>query len=121
MDPAVLVLGSVWFRVGGVLGALAVAFGAYGAHGVQLRTDLSEHDKKIYETANKYHLLHSLALLAVPLAAHSCLSGAIFLLGILLFSGTCYVHVLTGNKGITRFTPVGGIILMIGWLSLAYK
>ncbi|CAG2108923.1 unnamed protein product [Medioppia subpectinata] len=121
MDPNVAVIvGSVWVRLAGVYGALAVALGAYGAHVIANKKDMSAHTKDVYERANKYHILHALALLAVPLTAHPCLSGTIITIGMTLFCGTCYIHVFTGSKSIIRLTPVGGITLMIGWLTMAY-
>ncbi|XP_028654279.1 transmembrane protein 256 isoform X1 [Erpetoichthys calabaricus] len=59
-------MASLFFRrVAGISGALAVIAGAYGAHGFR-RSDRDEYLKELYETANKYHFLHSLALLGVP-------------------------------------------------------
>ncbi|XP_054163471.1 transmembrane protein 256 homolog [Oppia nitens] len=123
MDTAILypLVGSIWVRLAGVFGALAVGLGAYGAHVVHGDKDLSPHVKTIYDTGNRYHLIHSLVLLAIPLVAHPCLSGTLITIGMSLFSGACYLHVFTGNKDVTRFAPIGGITLMIGWLSMAYS
>ncbi|XP_065514014.1 transmembrane protein 256 homolog isoform X2 [Caloenas nicobarica] len=54
-----------WARVGALSGAAAVGAAAFGAHGLR-RSDRDEYQKELYETANRFHLLHSLALLAVP-------------------------------------------------------
>lgn len=116
----IVIAGNFFVRLAAVSGALAVALGAYGAHVVQESDKYTARQKDVWERANKYHILHSLALLAVPLTAHPCLSGSLIFAGMSVFCGTCYVHVLTGNKGVIRFTPMGGITLIIAWLSMAY-
>ncbi|XP_054163588.1 transmembrane protein 256 homolog [Oppia nitens] len=122
MDNQILYpsIGSIWVQLAGIYGSLAVAMGAYGAHKVQHNNQLSDHSKVVYERANKYHLIHSLVLLAIPLVGHPWLSGLLITVGMTLFSGTCYINVFTGNKQITRLTPVGGVTLIIGWLTMAY-
>ncbi|CAG2182517.1 unnamed protein product, partial [Oppiella nova] len=115
------IIGCLWVRLAGVSGALAVALGAYGAHVVAESKTLSPKLKDVFERANKYHLLHSLALLAVPLTAHPSLSGSLLFIGMTVFCGTCYAHVFSGgNKAVIRFTPMGGLTLIMGWLSMAY-
>jgi len=104
----------------GIFGAIAVGLGAYGAHVIHNNKDISDRTKEVYERANKYHLLHSLALLAVPLTAHPCVVGSLLVVGMTVFCGTCYIHVFTGNKSIIRLTPFGGITLIVAWLSMAY-
>lgn len=114
-------MGTVWVRLAGLYGALAVGLGAYGAHVIQDNKEMSPRTKDVYERANKYHLLHSIVLLAVPLTAHPCLCGTLILIGMTVFCGTCYIHVFTGSKTIIRLTPFGGMTLIIGWLSMVYK
>ena len=80
-----------WFALGAVLAALAVAAGAFGAHGLENR--LSSDDLDTYQTAARYHMYHALALLAVGYAAQRfggglvSAAGWLFIAGILLFSG----------------------------------
>jgi uncharacterized membrane protein YgdD (TMEM256/DUF423 family) len=117
--------GIAWLRVGAVLGFLAVAIGAFGAHG------LKEHLDRIgrsatFETAVQYHFYHALALLAVgllvgPHRAETAgqIAGWSFLVGVLMFSGSLYVLSLTGNTKLGMITPFGGLAFLAGWLALA--
>ncbi|XP_039602864.1 transmembrane protein 256 isoform X2 [Polypterus senegalus] len=105
-------------RVAGISGALAVTAGAYGAHGFR-RSDRDEYLKELYETANKYHFLHSLALLGVPHCRKPLLAGTILCTGMVMFSGVFYYHALTGDPTFSKAAPVGGTLLIAGWLALA--
>lgn len=104
-------------RIAGVSGALAIGLGAYGAHSLAGQ-EKSEERIKAFEVANRYHLVHSVALLALPLARRPGLSGALMVGGISVFCGTCYYHALTGDKQFRQFTPYGGVLLILAWLSL---
>jgi len=106
---------SGWIRLAGLSGAIAVGMGAYGAHGLK---NVSPEQKLVFETANRYHFIHSLALLAVPMTNRPELVGTLLLLGIAVFSGTCYTHGITGNEQIIRFTPYGGMALIFAWLAM---
>jgi len=110
--------GSSFVRLAGIFGVSAVALGAYGAHALYPK-ESREELKKIYETANRYHFLHSLALLGVPLCRWPKTSGSFLVLGMLLFCGTCYYHALTGRSELRWLTPVGGTFLIFGWLAMA--
>nr|CAD7401908.1 unnamed protein product [Timema poppensis] len=144
MSPALTNLvhsGTLFIRLAGVSGAAAVILGAYGAHGRLINpegnkynkhhktnSDLalaavypkegSEERKKIYDMANRYHFLHTLALLGVPLCRLPILSGSLLVAGMVLFCGTCYYHALSGNTQLRRLTPVGGTLLIFGWLAM---
>ncbi len=105
-------------------GALAVAFGAFGAHALKHRLD--DYARGVYETAVQYHFYHSLALLAVGLlAVHHPddpllrSSGWLFLLGLLVFSGSLYLLSLTGVRWLGAITPLGGLAFITGWACLA--
>ncbi len=110
--------------LGALLACLAVGAGAFGAHGLRgrLPTDLLE----TFETAARYHMYHALALLAVAWVAARWPSGAataagwLFLLGIVLFSGSLYVLSLTGTRWLGAITPLGGAAFLAGWLALAW-
>lgn len=116
---------NVWFRIGAMLGFLAVGAGAFGAHGLdgrlkQLGTEAT------FQTAAEYHLTHALALAAVGLAVGawgpsraSTVAGWSFVLGTLLFSGSLYVLALTGVRWLGAITPFGGLALLAGWIALA--
>jgi len=100
------------------VGALAVAFGAFGAHGLK-----GSEDKVLewWDTAAKYHLAHALALCAV--AAHPGqprVAGILFIVGIVLFSGSLYTMALTGITKLGMVTPIGGLCLIGGWLALGF-
>ncbi len=110
----------VWLFVGGLNGLLAVAAGAYGWH--RLGGDT------MFAMASSYQMYHALALLAVAWLASKRagreavpvhLAGAAFILGIILFSGTLYAFALTGRVVLAGAAPVGGLLLMIGWLTIA--
>jgi len=104
-------------RLAGLSGASAVALGAYGAH-VFYRRDYPEELKQVYETANRYHFLHTLALLGVPLCRRPKIAGPMLAVGTLIFSGTCYYYALTGSKNVRQYTPYGGMLLIAGWLAM---
>jgi len=109
-------VGSPFLRFAGVSGALAVAMGAYGAHA--FAADKPEL-KRVYDTANFHHFVHTLALLAVPLCRRPVLTGSLMITGTTVFCGTIYYHALTEEKIFRKYTPYGGIILMLAWLSMA--
>lgn len=108
--------GALWWKVGAVSGAAAVALGAFGAHGLQKRVN----DPKLlatWSTAASYHLVHSVALL-VASSQRSRVPGALFAAGIGLFSGSLYLLVLTGERRLGAVTPLGGLCFIGGWLAL---
>lgn len=110
--------------IGAVLGALAVLIGAFAAHA--LKHTLSPASLAVLQTAVQYQFVHALALLLVVALAHYRRSRALFFaagfftLGTLLFSGSLYLLILTPLKP-GLITPVGGSLLVMGWLSLAYS
>lgn len=108
--------GSLFVKIAGLSGVSAVAMGAYGAHTFKAEEDADK--KKVYDTANFYHFLHTLALLAVPLTKRPAMSGTLIITGTTIFCGTIYYHALTDEKHLRRYTPYGGIVLMLGWLSM---
>ncbi|XP_046667866.1 transmembrane protein 256 homolog isoform X1 [Homalodisca vitripennis] len=110
--------GGYYVKLAGILGASAVALGAYGAHSTFPKDDKIEL-KEVFERANKYHFIHSLAMLGVPLCRYPKTSGTFFMLGIAMFSGTCYYLALTGDRSFNKITPIGGICFILGWLALA--
>jgi len=108
--------GSLFVRIAGLSGVSAVAMGAYGAHTFKAEEDADR--KKVYDTANFYHFIHTLALLAVPLTKRPIMSGTLIFTGTTVFCGTIYYHALTNEKQLRKYTPYGGIILMLGWLAM---
>ena len=109
--------------LGAVNGFLAVAFGAFAAHGLKSRVtpDLLV----VFETGARYHMYHALALLAAGWIAQQApttlatTAGWCFVVGIILFSGSLYVLALTGIKQLGAITPFGGTAMLIGWALLA--
>jgi uncharacterized membrane protein YgdD (TMEM256/DUF423 family) len=114
-----------WLVVAAIFGALGVVTGAFGAHG--LRSHLTGEGAarllESWKTAVDYHLFHSLALLALGLFQSATgrsvqLPGLLFAVGILLFSGSIYLLVLTPWRWLGPVTPLGGLCLIGAWLSL---
>ncbi len=111
----------MWIGVAAVSGAVAVIAGAFGAHG--LRDRLTPEQLASFSTASHYHLLHSVALLALALFAiysgkEIRVPASLFTAGIVLFSGSIYLLVLTQQRWLGPVTPIGGLCLIAGWLSL---
>ncbi|UYV71350.1 TMEM256 [Cordylochernes scorpioides] len=79
--------------------------------------DVSEERKQAFDVANRYHFLHTLALLAVPLAGKPYLVGGLMTSGVLMFSGPCYHFALTGSRLMKPVTPYGGTLLILAWLA----
>jgi uncharacterized membrane protein YgdD (TMEM256/DUF423 family) len=108
-------------RLAGALGFLGVALGAFGAHG--LRERLAPGMLDVYKTGVLYHLLHAVALLAVALGAERLARpravAALWAAGILIFSGSLYALALTGVTALGAVAPLGGLLLMAGWVTLA--
>lgn len=131
--------GETWLRVGAILGALAVAIGAFGAHGLRGSLERAvvsgdrtraEADRalEVYETGVKYHMAHALALLAVGLfmiaTRRTDLSlqvvGWLFVVGIVIFSGSLYLLGFTGIRWLGAITPLGGLAMIAGWVVFAW-
>jgi uncharacterized membrane protein YgdD (TMEM256/DUF423 family) len=116
----------IWLRVGAVLGAIGVAAGAFGAHG--LRDHVAPDLLAVFETGARYQMYHALALLAVGLLAVRQVphpsraitaAGALFTFGVVVFSGSLYLLALTGTRWLGAITPFGGVSLIAGWIALA--
>lgn len=107
--------GRLFIRIAGISGASAVALAAYGAHGAH---GGDEHRKTIFENANRQHFFHTLALLAVGRCKKPLITGTLLTTGMLVFCGSCYYQSLTGDTSIRPITPYGGILLILGWLSM---
>jgi len=116
-------LWTTWIAMGALLGMTGVAAGAFGAHALKARVEPEM--LAIFETAARYQMYHAVALVGLGLFASRIdqsmlqVSGYSFLAGTLVFSGTLYALVLTGNRSLGAITPVGGALLIFGWLMLA--
>ena len=110
--------------VAAVSGVIAVALGAFGAHG--LRQRLGPDLLGVWQTAVLYQLVHTLALLAVGIwllqrpVGGLAAAGGLFTAGILLFSGSLYGLALGAPRWLGPVTPVGGVCFMLGWAALAW-
>ncbi len=105
---------------GAALALLAVALGAFGAHA--LRERMEARDLEIFETAVRYQMYHALALLGVAWLATRLAdplvgwAGWLMIGGTTIFSGSLYLLVLTGPRWLGAVTPLGGAMLVSGWL-----
>lgn len=113
-----------FFILAGLLGGLGVALGAFGAHALAARVpaDLLG----TYETGVRYHMYHVFALFAVVLAITRWpdsnlpnIAGWLFVAGIVIFSGSLYLLVFTGQRWLGAITPIGGVAFITGWILLA--
>jgi uncharacterized membrane protein YgdD (TMEM256/DUF423 family) len=106
-------------RVGAVLGALAVALGAFGAHGLKQVLETNG-TTAIWEKAVFYHFIHALMLCWLG-SQEARRSGPwwSFLVGILIFSGSLYLLSVTGERRLGAITPLGGVSFLVGWGWLA--
>jgi uncharacterized membrane protein YgdD (TMEM256/DUF423 family) len=111
----------MWIAAAAVSGALAVVAGAFGAHGLKGRVNPDQ--LAAWSTASQYHLIHSAVLLALALFALQSgraiqIPATLLLLGIILFSGSIYLLVLSEIRWLGPVTPLGGLCLIAGWLAL---
>jgi len=115
----------VFFGLGAISAGLAVALGAFAAHG--LRSRISADALATFETGARYHMYHALALLAVAWAvtrwpsAWTSAAGWLFVAGTVLFSGSLYLLAVTGVRALGAITPLGGLAFILGWLALAWS
>ena len=114
-----------FFAVAGAVAAMiAVMIGAFGAHALKGR--VSPGDLEIFETGVRYHMYHALGLFAVAWAASrwpsgvTTIAGWLMIAGIVIFSGSLYILVLTGQRWLGAVTPIGGVALIAGWGALAW-
>jgi len=107
---------------GAVLGALAVALGAFGAHGLKER--LAVDRLEIFEVGVRYQMYHALALLLVATMLRTTPEAAqrptlCFVVGTIIFSGSLYALALGAPRWFGAITPLGGLALIGGWITLA--
>lgn len=114
-----------------IMGAMAVLIGAFGAHG--LKAYATPQMLNTYETAVRYQFYHvfALALSGILYKEYPVkgivTAGKLFFIGILIFSGSLYTMILLGITGFDQFnwigaiTPIGGVLLVLAWLILAFN
>lgn len=115
---------SLLLAAAGLFGFLAVAIGAIGAHA--LKAHLTPDAMALFRTGWEYHMVHALALgligtlsLNDPNSRSFRFAGGLWILGILLFSGSLYAVSLGAPKILVHVTPLGGFSLMGGWIALS--
>jgi uncharacterized membrane protein YgdD (TMEM256/DUF423 family) len=101
------------------LGFLAVALGAFGAHG--LKSILAQNQTAaIWQTAVFYHVAHTVMIYVLSTREpFRKLAAVLFLAGIVVFSGSLYILALTNLRWLGAITPIGGVSFLAGWLALA--
>lgn len=110
--------------IAAVNGFLAVALGAFGAHGLEGK--ISERALHTWEKAVNYQMFHTVSMFITGIAMFKIQAtslvwaGSLFILGILLFSGSLYVYSTTGIRFLAMITPFGGVLFLIGWIVLGY-
>ena len=114
-----------FLALGALSGGLAVAAGAFGAHG--LRGRLSPDLMVVFETAARYQMYHALALIALAAIAGRLygrgaeVAGWLFVAGTVIFSGSLYLLALGGPRWLGAVTPLGGLCFLVGWAALAWS
>jgi uncharacterized membrane protein YgdD (TMEM256/DUF423 family) len=109
---------------GAVLMALALALGAFGAHGLEVF--LAENGRTAtFETAVKYHFYHALGIIMMGVLSKMEMKGvhisaSLLFSGILIFSGSLYILCLSGIGILGAITPIGGLLLIAGWIHFAW-
>jgi len=107
-----------FFVIGSIYGFLAVALGAFGAHGLEGK--VSEKALDAWEKAVKYQMFHTGALLATSIlllkenSTALVSAGWLFIVGTLLFSGSLYFYSTLGIRSLAMITPIGGVVFLIG-------
>jgi len=114
-----------FFVLGALFAALGVGLGAFGAHA--LRAALPAEGLAPFAIGVRYQMYHALALIAVAWASTEWPSSALtiagwaFVAGIVIFSGSLYVLVLSGQRWLGAVTPIGGVSLIVGWVLLGWS
>lgn len=114
----------LFLLLGAVFGFLAVALGAFGAHGLEGK--ISDKALANWDKAVQYQMFHTIAIVLVALliskvqSAQLTTAGWFFTLGILLFSGSLYLYATTGQKFLAMITPFGGVAFLVGWVFFGY-
>jgi uncharacterized membrane protein YgdD (TMEM256/DUF423 family) len=113
----------LFFITGSLFGMFAVILGAFAAHGLQQSVNVKF--LAVFHTGVDYQFYHSFALLVTGMLMHTFstsrllkAAGIAFIAGIIFFSGSLYLYVLTANKVFGMTAPIGGLSFIIGWFLL---
>jgi uncharacterized membrane protein YgdD (TMEM256/DUF423 family) len=110
----------IWMVLASLSGMMAVGAGAFGAHGAA-----DAQAKAWLQTGAQYQMIHALAVFACFVlwrlgGASAQIAAWLFLIGSLIFSGTLYLMALGAPRILGAITPVGGVMLILGWGALAW-
>ena len=113
-------MAKIFIIVGGIFAFLSVAAGAFGAH--VLKSRINAEMLSVFEVGVRYQMYHALALIATAClhskhpSRNTITSGGLFIVGIILFSGSLYTLSLGGPAWLGPVTPLGGFAFLLGWL-----
>ena len=111
--------------IASLFAALAILFGAFGSHALKER--LSAQSLEVYDIATKYLMFHSLGIFLIALLGFQLpkelLEAPVIMMisGIFIFSGSLYLVAMLDYKKLGMVTPIGGLLLIVSWLFLAYN
>ncbi|MFC3120434.1 DUF423 domain-containing protein [Agaribacter flavus] len=113
-----------WICVGALLALTSVVMGAFAAHA--LKATLSDYALNIIDTGARYQMYHALAIILVSLVSKQLnirlyMTQACFTAGIVLFSGSLYLLAITELRWFAYITPIGGMLLILAWVSLIFS
>ena len=129
MAKTIIGVWEVFLGIAAVLGFLAVAMGAFGAHGLKgFLAEVPDLQLRMswWEKAVRYQMWHTLLLALISIISQSTphkwlsISSFAVFIGIVIFSGTLYTMTLTNLRILGAITPIGGLSLLFGWASLAF-
>ncbi|RJX37844.1 DUF423 domain-containing protein [Paenibacillus pinisoli] len=110
-----------YFVIGAVNAALAIALGAFGAHGLEGK--VTDHYLDVFETGVRYHMYSALGLMLISLldkvlggSRKVMIGGRLIFAGTIIFSGSLYILTLTGFSKLGMITPIGGVAMIAGWV-----
>lgn len=109
------------FRFAALLGFLAVALGAFGAHGMEKAFAARPETRDWWQKAVFYHATHTMVLLLLACLPPAAGAARLFGAGIVLFSGSLYLAAAGGPWWLVHVTPFGGLCLLAGWLWLVVR
>ena len=115
----------IFLVIASILGGLSVVAGSFASHA--LKEKLSQYSLDIFQTGARLQMYHSLALLMVAFLliieelpqSLMVVAGYAFITGIVIFSGSLYALSMTGIKWLGAITPIGGVVLIVGWSCMA--
>jgi uncharacterized membrane protein YgdD (TMEM256/DUF423 family) len=115
-------MAKTWLLIGSIMGFLSVAGGAFGAHAIKARVEPQM--MEVFTTGTRYLMLHAVALLTLGLLADRLsgtsltVAGAAWTVGTVIFTGSLWLLASTGTRWLGAITPIGGLILLVGWAAL---